>query len=162
MKEQINELLKENNEHMTITTNIYHTIEDNKRNQNKIHYNQNESKYTLYNKPNNKKDFMNTINAIKTYPRSSNISMENIFIELKSKNKDKTCDTKKRNRNVPSFRNNASTCGLENRKRTFSQGKEECNYCQSEERIYKQIGCYDLNKRDCNFFMQCRKVLNKN
>lgn len=35
--------------------------------------------------------------------------MENIFIELKSKNKDKTCDTKKRNRNVPSFRNNAST-----------------------------------------------------
>ena len=86
--------------------------------------------------------------------------MENIFIELKSKNKDKTCDTKKRNRNVPSFRNAASTCGLENRKRTFSQRKEECNYCQSEGRIYKQIGCYERNKKECNFFMQCRKVLN--
>ena len=66
LKEQISELLKENNEHMNITTNIHYTIEDNKHNQNNTNYKQNESEYTLYNKLNNEKEFMNTINTIKT------------------------------------------------------------------------------------------------
>ena len=51
---------------MNSLTNIHHTIEDNKRNQDNANYNQNEFEYTLYNKPNNKKEFMNTINTVKT------------------------------------------------------------------------------------------------
>lgn len=47
---------------MNIKTNIYHTLEDNKHNQNNTNYNQNESEYTLYNKPNNEKEFMNKYN----------------------------------------------------------------------------------------------------
>ena len=162
LKERISELLKENNELMNIKASIHNTIEKNKNQDNVNNYNKKEYESKLYDRPNNEKEFMNTINTNKPYPRSTNTSMENIFIEFNNKNKGKGLNIKKRNRNLSSFRKNIATCGCEHRKRTFSQRREQFNYCQSEGKIYKQIGYYSGNKGDCDFFTKCRKVLNKN
>lgn len=170
LKEKVEELAKENVELKTIKATILATVDDNNGNGN-------------CNGCSN--DNFEMIKQNKLYPKSTNVSMGNIFANYKqsfprklpNSNSNSNSNTisphtvKERNKIPISFRKHISTSvHVHSGKKVNSERREQNKYCQSEGKVYKPVKHFDRDekmenkseKENVDFFKKCRKEMNKN
>jgi hypothetical protein len=162
LKERVEELVKENVELKTIKTTI-------------LNDNDNNDKFEM-------------VKENKMYPKSTNVSMGNIFVNYKqsfprklpnsNSNSNSNSNTisphtvKERNKIPISFRKHISTSvHVHSGKKVNSERREQNKYCQSEGKVYKPVKHFDnkyekmenkCEKENVDFFKKCRKEMNKN
>ena len=165
LKEKVEELAKENVELKTIKATILATtVDDNNGNSNGC---------------SNDNDNFEMIKQNKLYPKSTNVSMGNIFVNYKqsfprklpNSNTISPHTVKERNKIPISFRKHISTSvHVHSGKKVNSERREQNKYCQSEGKVYKPVKHFDRDekmenkseKENVDFFKKCRKEMNKN
>ena len=182
LKEKIDELTKENTDLKKIKAQIRATID----NTNTVQSTSNIPNYEytdtlLYNTNNDSNK--------QTHPKSTNVSMGNIFLDLKGtsmldkKESNNTgqkinvppTNVRERNNHKPiTFRRSMVNSSSHVCKRNLTERREQNSYCQSEGRIHRSLNQFDKcsgdkdnnnvcdsNKDNVDFFNKCRKVLDK-
>lgn len=178
LKEKLDELTKENTDLKKIKAQIRATIDNTALSStNAPNYECTDT--LLYNTNTN-----NDSNK-QTHARSTNVSMGNIFLDLKGtsvldkkesnagqKMSVPPANVKERNHRPVTFRRSMVNSGSHICKRNLTERREQNSYCQSEGRIHRSLNTFDkcsgggggdnvCDKDNVDFFNKCRKVLDK-